>query len=375
MRGLDSAVYQYSTLTSPTQAATAQALLPSGKLSSIGGHHIEQLEARLCALTGRSGAMSCASASAAIELALRALDIGPGDEVIIPEVAWVSLGTAIDHVGAHVRVAPVNMDLTPTWEELASLIGPSTRAVILAHLRGRPAPDIDRITEELRRRDILMIEDCAQAWGVTAAGRPAGSRGTVAVFSLNHHKLISTGEGGLVVTDDTVLLERLRALAGDTRIALPGKWRTSLRLSELQAALSLAQLDFLPELTGRLRRLQRRLGEAASASPHIAQVLPEAEECENGNGSLLGMWVHGTETAQKLSDRFFSLGVPSWHPRKGDLHLAASWPIHAQGSRVELGTYLDIGVPYLPEEHHDQFLAAFTCVLDEVTHAREDTHA
>ncbi len=165
MRGLDSAVYQYSTLTSPTQA-----LLTSGKLSSIGGHHIEQLEARMCTLTGRSGAMSCASASAAIELALRALAIGPGDEVIIPEVAWVSLGTAIDHVGAHVRVAPVNMDLTPTWEELVSLIGPSTRAVILAHLRGRPAPDIDRITEELRRRDILMIEDCAQAHILFVAG-------------------------------------------------------------------------------------------------------------------------------------------------------------------------------------------------------------
>ncbi|NKY96641.1 aminotransferase class I/II-fold pyridoxal phosphate-dependent enzyme [Nocardiopsis alborubida] len=375
MPGLDSAVYQYSTLTSPAQTAAAQTLLASGKLSSIGGHHLQQLESRVAMMTGRSGAMSCASASAAVELVLRALDLGPGDEVIVPEVAWVSLGAAIDHVGAQVQVAPAGTDLTPRWEDLVPLIGPSTRAVILAHLRGRPAADIDRITEELRRRDILMIEDCAQAWGVTAAGRPAGARGTVAVFSLNHHKLVSTGEGGVVVTDDTALLERLRALAGDTRIALTGRWRTSLRLSELHAALALPQLDFLPELTGHLRRLQHQLSVAASASPLTVQVLPQPGRGEEGNGCLLGMWVHDVQTARELSDRFFSLGVPSWHPSEGDLHLASSWPTHATGSRVDLGSYLDIGVPYLPEEHHDAFLAVFTDTLSEVAHTRGGAHA
>ncbi|GAA0979306.1 hypothetical protein GCM10009551_018990 [Nocardiopsis tropica] len=375
MPGPGSAVYQYSTLTSSAQAATAQALLASGTLGSIGGHHLQQLEARVADLTGRAGAMSCASASAALELTLRALDLGPGDEVIVPEVAWVSLGAAIDHVGARVRVAPVGRDLTPRWEDLAARIGPSTRAVILAHLRGRPAPDTERITGELRRRGVLLIEDCAQAWGVTVAGLPAGARGTVAVFSLNHHKLVSTGEGGVVVTDDTALLERLRALAGDTRIALPGRWRTSLRLSELHAALALPQLDFLPELTGHLRRLQHRLSVAASASPLTTHVLPEPGECGEANGSLLGMWVHDADTARELSDRFFSLGVPSWHPREGDLHLASSWPTRAEGSRVDLGSYLDMGVPYLPQEHHDAFVSAFTATLSEVALARGGAHA
>ncbi|WP_159945682.1 MULTISPECIES: aminotransferase class I/II-fold pyridoxal phosphate-dependent enzyme [unclassified Nocardiopsis] len=375
MPGLGSAVYQYSTLTSTAQAVTAQALLTSGTLDSIGGHHLHRLEARVADLTGRAGAMSCASASAALELTLRALDLGPGDEVVIPEVAWVSLGATINHVGARVRVAPVGRDLTLRWEDLAADIGPSTRAVILAHLRGRPAPDTERITGELRRRGILLIEDCAQAWGVIAAGRPAGARGTVAVFSLNHHKLISTGEGGIVAADDTALLERLRALAGDTRIALPCRWRTSLRLSELHAALALPQLDFLSELTGHLRRLQYRLSEAASASPLTTHVLPQQGECGEGNGSLLGMWVHDAPTARELSDRFFSLGVPSWHPREGDLHLASSWPAHATGARIDLGSYLDIGVPYLPEKDHDAFLSAFTATLAEVARTRGGVHA
>src|SRR5690606_27060747 len=124
---------------------------------------------------GRAQALAVSSATAGIELALRALGAGPGAEVVIPALGWVSVGAAVEATGAAVRVAPVTANLTPSWDGLKPLVNPDTAAVIVAHLRGMPAAEIERIALELRGRGIPLIEDCAQAWGVrTANGRAAG---------------------------------------------------------------------------------------------------------------------------------------------------------------------------------------------------------
>lgn len=352
----NAAVYQYSTLTAHDQSALISKVLTSGDLGMIGGQHVHDLETRVAKRLGRHGAVATSSATAGIELLLRCLLDTPS-HVVIPEVCWISVPTAVRRAGKVPVIAPVTSDLTPHWEQIEPLLGKSTGAVVLAHLRGRPAPDIHRIAEELACRGIALIEDCAQAWAVTLDGRPVGTHGLAAVFSTEKHKLIATGEGGLVAADDADLLDALRAVGGDTRRGLPEgvDGRGNDRMSELAAASALPQLDNLDWLTSTLHDLQRQLIDVLRDSPVTRQVLPGTSNAGSSNGSLVGMWL---PTADQLADRLFWLGVRHWWPGPGDPHLAENWPLTQPACRglVDLRCYLDIQVPVLGKEHHTAYL-------------------
>lgn len=150
---LDQAVYQYSALTADQQLTHANDVLQSGRLTAIGGKHVPDLEAHVAQRIGRRGAVATASATAGIELALRCLAIRPpGWGVVVPEVCWASVATAVHHAGGTVHIAPVTTDLTPHWEQIEPMLTPNITAVVLAHLRGRPAPDMPRIAAELSAR-------------------------------------------------------------------------------------------------------------------------------------------------------------------------------------------------------------------------------
>ncbi|MCT9934938.1 aminotransferase class I/II-fold pyridoxal phosphate-dependent enzyme [Planotetraspora sp. A-T 1434] len=336
--------YQYSRLTAEAQARLAEEVIASGRLGSIGGFYVPLLETAVAMRTGRAHAVAMASATAALEVTLRALGVGAGSEVVVPAFGWVSVGAAVTATGAAVHVAAVGQSLTPSWEQVADALSPATAAVVIAHLRGTPAAHIARITAELRERGVPLIEDCAQAWGVPAAG----SHGTAAFFSTQAYKLIATGEGGIVVCDDLILMAGIRALSGDTRVRTPEPvWRGNTRMPEIIAALAIPQLERLDALLEGLRALQRP---AAELLGKMGAVLP----IEGGNGCHVGVWCDTPQSAATLSARLNALGLRNWHPTVGDLHICDAWPV--QTSSPDWGRYLDIQIPYLKGDARQAFL-------------------
>ncbi|WP_329243003.1 aminotransferase class I/II-fold pyridoxal phosphate-dependent enzyme [Actinoallomurus sp. NBC_01490] len=368
---LPSAVYEYGRLTAAAQLSRITELVSIGRLGAIGGTQVPELERLAAALVGRADAVAVASATAGIEATLRALGVGRGRDVIIPAVGWVSVGAAVQATGATVRVAPITEHLTPTWEAIASLLTPRTAAVILAHLRGMPAPDIEHIAAELRERGIPLIEDCAQVWGVrTGPCSAAGTHGLVAIYSVETHKLVTAGEGGLVLSDDRQLMNHLRALAGDTRVSTPHSlWRGNARMSEITAALAIPQLHALDDLTGRLRPLQLKAAQLLTDTAALS-VLPTTEQRADSNGMHVGAWWPSSEAAQTLRTHLQARGLRVWHPTAGDLHVHDAWPTKAESASPAMDHYLDVQIPALDPPHHQRFLDLLLGAIEQAGVAR-----
>ena len=159
-------------------------------------------EQAFAAFTGRRYGISLPSCTAGLHLALMALGIGPGDEVVVPDVTWIATSAPVSYVGA----TPVFADVDPsswciTAESIAAVLTPKTKAVIVVDLYGN-MPDLDPILDLCRERDVAVIEDAAEAAGATYKGRPAGSFGGFSAFSFHGSKTLTTGEGGILLLDD-----------------------------------------------------------------------------------------------------------------------------------------------------------------------------
>ncbi|MFJ9547870.1 DegT/DnrJ/EryC1/StrS family aminotransferase [Streptomyces erythrochromogenes] len=357
-------VYQYSQLTADAQNTLVGGGILTGQIATFNGELIPDLEDRVAGLTGRAQGLAVDSGSSALRMAMRGLEIRADQEVIIPEIGWVSIGAAADMLGATVRVAPATESLTPTWTEIAALIGPDTAAVVLVHLRGRPAPGTAEIAHHLTELGIPLIEDCAQAWGVDVEGRPAGGWGTLATFSTHSMKLIATGEGGLVVGDDPDMMALMRAIAGDTRQRTPrAVWRSKARMTELAAGLALPQLEHLPVLVENLRALQGEVHLQLAALKGL-QLVPGSTE-PAGNGSLVGVRVADAATASRISGALFHHGYLSWWPGPGDLHTAEAWPVQPARQLTDHRTYFDIQIPWLPADAHKQWACTLADVVQQ----------
>jgi perosamine synthetase len=209
---------------------------------------------------GRRYALALPSCTSGIHLALAALNIGPGDEVIVPESTWIATAAPITYVGGSVVFADVDPD---TWcidvERLPSYITPRTRAIIAVDLYGG-MPEMKRLQDLAAQHGIALIEDAAEAIGSRRDGGPAGSFGLASVFSFHGTKTLTTGEGGMIVTDDTDLMERMQYLGdharqpGDTSF-FQNEVAYKYKMSSLQAALGLAQLERLTELVEKKREI------------------------------------------------------------------------------------------------------------------------
>jgi perosamine synthetase len=224
------------------------------------GRYLGRFERAFEKYLGRRHAVALPSCTSALHLSLAALGIGAGDEVIVPDVTWIATAAPIGYVGA----TPVFADIDPlTWcldaKAFAACITPRTKAVIPVDLYGG-MPDMDAIGEIARGHGIAVIEDAAEAVGATYKGRPAGSCGKTGACSFHGSKTLATGEGGLLVTDDEALYERVMVLRdhgrppGD-RLFYNDEVAYKYRMSALQAALGLAQLERLDELVAKKRRI------------------------------------------------------------------------------------------------------------------------
>jgi perosamine synthetase len=240
----------------------------NGWYENAGVYH-GRFEAAFAARVGRRHAMALPSCTSAIHLALLALGIGPGDEVIVPESTWIASAAPIDYVGATAVFADVD---PTTWclapDSVARALTPKTRAMIPVDLYGG-MPDMDALERIAAANGIALIEDAAEAIGARYGARQAGSFGRAAVFSFHGSKTLTTGEGGMLVTDDDALLARASVLRDHGRA--PGdvsffnrEVAQKYKMSAMQAALGLAQLERLDELVARKREIfawyQCRLG-------------------------------------------------------------------------------------------------------------------
>jgi dTDP-4-amino-4,6-dideoxygalactose transaminase len=354
-------VYQHSRLTAAAQMTAIQQIVSTGALGSADPQPevtaLERLTAERC---GRTDAVAVASGTTGFQLALRTLDIHPGDEIIIPELGWISVGGAAWEAGATVTVAPVDDTLTARWADLAPLLTARTRAVVLTHMRGRPAVDAARIAAELRERSVALIEDCAQAWGVPGAG----GLGDAAVFSTQTYKLIATGEGG-VVCGDGPLVAAVRRLAG---YAVPGGltdgrpvWWLNHRIDRIAAALAMPQLAYLDELMADLRILQRAIADELATAPEADGVC--TDQYGPSNGSVVGVWASTAEAARALGDRLRQAGFNVWSLTARDAHAADAWPVRPAHRRVDLHRYLDVAVPWVSAASRTSFIAALRQAL------------
>ncbi len=228
------------------------------------------LEAEVAALCGVRHGVGVASGTDALHLALRALGIGPGDEVITPAFSFVASASAVIHAGARPVFADIDLEtfaLDPA--QVKQAITPRTRALIAVHLYGHPA-DMKPLLGIARRHGLAVVEDAAQAIGATYAGRPVGSFGVLACLSFYPTKnLGACGDAGMVVTDRGELAERVRRLrdhgSQEKHQHLELGW--SSRLDEIQAALLRVKLRHLSEWTAARRRLAARYSTLLAGLP------------------------------------------------------------------------------------------------------------
>lgn len=220
----------------------------------------DRFEKAFATYVGRKYAISLPSCTSALHLALLSLGVGTGDEVIVPDITWIATSAPITYVGA----TPVFADIDElSWclsaESFAQRITPKTKAVIIVDLYGN-MPDMDAILEIAEKYGIAVIEDAAEAIGSEYKDKKAGSFGDVSTFSFHGSKTLTTGEGGMLVTDREDIYQRCLFLRDHGRDP-DGKmfWNTEVaykyKMSSMQAALGLAQLERIEELISRKREI------------------------------------------------------------------------------------------------------------------------
>jgi perosamine synthetase len=314
--------------------------LETGWISSE-GPFIRQFEEQLAARVQRKHGIAVSNGSVALDAAIVALNIGPGDEVILPTFTIISCAAAIVRAGA----IPVVVDADPhTWNMtvagVAAKITPRTKAIMVVHIYGLPV-EMDGILALARQYNLRVIEDAAEMHGQTYKGQPCGSFGDISTFSFYPNKHITTGEGGMIVVNDDALADRCRSLRNlcfePPRRFVHHELGWNLRMTNLQAALGLAQLERLDEFVGRKRRMGQRYTEALADVPGLELPIAHTDYADNI------YWVY----AIVLKDE-----VP-WNAEEMMKRLAARgigtrpffWGMHAQPVLRNMGLFADEQCP------------------------------
>ena len=234
------------------------AALRRGEISGSFGESIPAFEKAFAAYVGCRFGVAVSTGTAALHLAVHAAGIGPGDEVLVSSCTNVATALAAYHNNA----VPVAVDSEEvTWnldlELVEGLITPRTKAIIPVHLYGHPV-DMDRLCEIARRHNLVVIEDCAESHGATVRGRMTGSFGHMGCFSFYANKIITTGEGGMIVTNDERYAEKLRLLR-NMAFTQPRFWHEeagyNFRMTGYQAAMGCVQVGKLENVIAEKRRM------------------------------------------------------------------------------------------------------------------------
>jgi perosamine synthetase len=299
--------------------------IESGWISSE-GPFVRQFEEQFAARLGRKHGIAVANGSVALDAAVSALGLGPGDEVIMPTFTIISCAAAVLRAGA----IPVLVDSdTATWnmqaKQVRARLTSRTKAILLVHIFGLPV-DVDPILSLAAEHGIPILEDAAEMHGQTYKGRPCGAFGEISTFSFYPNKHVTTGEGGMILTDDDCLAEKCRSLRN---LCFQSKKRFvhedlgwNFRMSNLQAALGVAQLERLDEFVVRKRRMGNLYTRLLAGVPGIQLPLGKVDYAENI------YWVYGLVLedqvafeAEEAMRRLRALGVDT---------RPFFWPMHEQ---------------------------------------------
>jgi len=258
--------------------------IDTGWISSE-GPFVKKFESGMAALVGRNHAIAVANGSVALDTAVMALELGPGDEVIMPAFTIISCAAAVVRVGAR----PVLVDSDPvTWNmdvnQIEAKITKNTRAIMVVHIYGLPV-DMDPILELARKHGLKVIEDAAEMHGQTYKGKPCGSFGDLSIFSFYPNKHVTTGEGGMILTDDSSLAARCRSIRNlffkPERRYIHDEIGYNFRMTNLQAAIGVAQLERLDEFIIRKRNMGRQYTELLKDVPELQLPCPHTSYAEN----------------------------------------------------------------------------------------------
>ena len=284
-----------------------------------GGYHdfVGRFEREFCQFQHCDYGVTAANGTVTLEMALEALEIGEGDEVIVPAISFISTATAVSRMGAtpvFVDIEPHSFHIDPECVQLA--IGPRTKAIMAVHFGG-PMADMDRLCAIAAGKGLALIEDAAHAHGSEWRGRRAGSIGTAGSFSFQNSKVMTAGEGGILTSNDKTLIDRVRSIADQGRKP-DGGWfshyglGTNYRITALQAAVLLAQLERLPEQNCRRERNAAALRREVAEIPGLTlqKIAPEASV--HTNYLLLGSIDAAKfgRTRDQLQQAMIAAGIP-----------------------------------------------------------------
>lgn len=304
------------------------------------GPAVSEFENKFAAKIGRRFGVAVCNGTAALEIAVKALNIGPGDEVILPTFTIISCAAAVVKEGA----VPVVVDAeAKTWNmDISSIelqITSQAKAIMPVHIYGLPV-DMDPVIELSRKYNLKIIEDAAQAHGQMYKGKPCGSFGDLSIFSFYPNKLITTGEGGMIVTDDENLAERCRSLRNlcfqPQRRFVHEELGWNYRMTNLQAAMGLAQLERWDDFVLRKKKIGRLYSELLKDVRGVQLPFEKTDYAENL------YWVYGLVldeefgNAETIAGRLKDYGIGT---------RPFFWPMHQQPVFLNMGLFQNQSCP------------------------------
>jgi 8-amino-3,8-dideoxy-alpha-D-manno-octulosonate transaminase len=312
-----------------------------------GPSKVAELEKRFAEIMGVQYAVAVTSGSAALMCGLAALGVGPGDEVIVPAYTWIASAEAVMGVGAVPVVAEVDETLTLDPTDVERRITGRTKAIMPVHIRGASSR-MDELMAVARRHHLQIIEDVAQADGGSYHGRRLGSIGDIGAFSFQFNKIITAGEGGMVITNDEKLYHRtvmVHDVVGGKRNNIPAEEiipGLNFRMSELQGAVMLVQMERLEGLLQEMRRNKTLLKGAIEGVAQRKGISFRAiNDAEGDTAVALIFYAPTTERAGAIADALEAEGAPAWQmyrPEHIDYHVYTHWtPVVNHRSWSEMG--------------------------------------
>jgi 8-amino-3,8-dideoxy-alpha-D-manno-octulosonate transaminase len=303
----------------------------------------DAFEAEFADFLGVQHALAVTSGCGALHVALAALGVGPGQEVIVPAYMWVAVAAAVVNQGAIPVVADIDETFGLDPAALERAITPRTSGVVAVHMSGAPC-DILRVGEVARRHGLFLLEDCAQCVGGSIRGQKVGSFGDMAIFSFQMNKNMTSGEGGAVVTDDERLYRRAfachdlgyaRDASGRLVFDVPDLrlWGKGYRIDELRAAVLRVQLRKLPRIVAAMRRSKYRVRAALARLVDVG--LRTIQDPDGDTGAFLITTYEDAPEARRVNQALRSEGLVTF-PQGVSNVLMTEWGLHLYSNIVSL---------------------------------------